>query len=178
MLLKKDYHERPNIGEVIEFLLEFNNCIIAEINIKEEDINRDIRIINSYEEYKRINDWEIKKEEIDKYGNENEIKDNCIIKINNNIDFNYFYKFKEKGKYIIKYIFTNYITKTDYMFYGCESLTNINLSNFNTKNIKNMSGMFSGCKSLTNINLSNFNTQNVENMSNTFLTCESLTNIN
>ena len=41
-----------------------------------------------------------------------------------------------------------------------------------------MSGMFSGCKSLTNINLSNFNTQNVENMSNTFLTCESLTNIN
>ena len=88
LLLKKDYHERPNIGEVIEFLLEFN-CIIAEINIKEEDINREIRIINSYEEHIRIINWKMKKEGIDEYENEKEIIDNCIIKINNNnIDFN------------------------------------------------------------------------------------------
>ena len=26
------------------------NCIISEINIKKEDINKDIRIINSYEQ--------------------------------------------------------------------------------------------------------------------------------
>ena len=38
------------------------------------------------------------------------------------------------------------------MFYGCKSLTNINLSNFNTKNVQDMKGMFYGCKSLTNIN--------------------------
>ena len=31
-----------------------NNYIIAEINIKEDEINKNIRIINSYEEYKRI----------------------------------------------------------------------------------------------------------------------------
>ena len=34
-----------------------NNYIIAEIEIKEEDINRDIRIINSYEQYNRENKW-------------------------------------------------------------------------------------------------------------------------
>ena len=50
------------------------------------------------------------------------------------------------------------------MFFGCWSLTNIDLSNFNTQSVTNMYGMFGGCSSLTNINLSNFNTQNVTNM--------------
>ena len=50
------------------------------------------------------------------------------------------------------------------MFSGCNSLTNLNLSNFNTQNVTNMSFMFSECDSLTNINLSNFNTQNITNM--------------
>ena len=34
------------------------------------------------------------------------------------------------------------------MFDGCSSLTNINLSNFNTNNVTNMSWMFNGCSSL------------------------------
>ena len=34
------------------------------------------------------------------------------------------------------------MTKTNYMFNGCSSLTNINLSNFNTNNVTNMSDMF------------------------------------
>ena len=63
-----------------------------------------------------------------------------------------------------------------YMFYECSSLTNINLSNFNTQNVTDMSNMFSGCKLLTKIDLSNFNTQNVTNMSDMFWGCESLKN--
>ena len=34
------------------------------------------------------------------------------------------------------------------MFSGCKSLTNLNLSNFNTQNVTNMEWMFSWCKSL------------------------------
>ena len=64
------------------------------------------------------------------------------------------------------------------MFYYCESLINLNLSNFNTQNVTNMNYMFSHCKSLTNLNLSNFNTQNVTNMICMFSDCESLTNLN
>ena len=45
------------------------------------------------------------------------------------------------------------------MFYNCEALTNLILSNFNTQNVTNMSSIFDNCKSLTNLNLSNFNTQ-------------------
>ena len=60
------------------------------------------------------------------------------------------------------------------MFSGCSSLTNLNLSNFNTQNVTYMDYVFSECSSLTNINLSNFNTQNVTNMSNMFYGCSSL----
>ena len=34
------------------------------------------------------------------------------------------------------------------MFKGCSSITNLNLSNFDTKNVTDMSYMFDGCKSL------------------------------
>ena len=43
----------------------------------------------------------------------------------------------------------------------CSSLTSLNLSNFNTNNVTNMSYMFNKCSSLTSLNLSNFNTNNV-----------------
>jgi len=132
-------------------------------------------LIRIYEEYKRnAYNKEIEKELM----NEEEIK-RCEIRINNQlIPFNYFFKFTNKGKYIIKYSFNNYLTNTNHMFYGCSSLTNINLSNFNTKNVKDMSFMFFYCSSLTNINLSNFNTKNVKYMSCMFSDCSSLTNIN
>ena len=39
------------------------------------------------------------------------------------------------------------------MFYDCVSLSNINLSNFNTLNVTNMEAMLSGCYSLSNINI-------------------------
>ena len=35
------------------------------------------------------------------------------------------------------------------MFYGCEKLNCIDLSNFNSKNVTNMNHIFDGCKSLT-----------------------------
>ena len=41
------------------------------------------------------------------------------------------------------------------MFSGCESLTNIDLSNFNTQNVINMSDMFYGCYSLIKKNFIN-----------------------
>jgi len=191
------------IGEILNKELNNDkiNYIISEIYIKEEDVNKDIRIINSYEKkysaYKRLLGRD------SKYIND-EVIEKCQIKINDKlIPFKYFYKFKTKGKYIIKYIFKNNINNLCYifcdcksiinidlsnfnsnnvtnmwrMFYECSSLINIDLSNFNTDNVIDMGWMFSGCSSLTNINLSNFNTTNVTNMLCMFYGCSSLTNI-
>ena len=124
--------------------------IITEINIKKEDINKDIRILNSYKESLRINEYINKNLNLN---NENEIK-NCEITINNElIPFNYIHKFKSSGKYKIKYTFKNIINKTSYMFCECELLNNIDLSNFNTNNVTNMSYMFRGCSSLKKENI-------------------------
>ena len=57
------------------------------------------------------------------------------------------------------------------MFIGCSSLTTINISNFNTNNVTDMSHMFNGCSSLKELNLSNFNTNNVTNMGYMFSGC-------
>ena len=154
------------------------NYIIGEIEIQEKDINKNIRIINTFEQTKRENKWKDGKDDY-KYENEKEIKDNCEIKINNKvIPFNYYHKFNEKGKCVIKYIFKKNITNMSFMFFRCESLSSINLSNFNAQNVTNMNEMFSGCESLSSINLSNFNTQNVNYMSGMFGGCKSLSSIN
>ena len=153
-----------------------NNYIIGEIIINDDNKNKKIRIINSYEESYREHKWDDHKKE---YENEKEIKDNCKIYINNNkIEFSYYYEFKNDGIYIIKYFFINNLTKINHMFYDCSLLTSINLSYFNTRNVTNMVGMFSKCTSLTSINLSNFNTRNVINISWMFYGCTSLKRIN
>ena len=147
------------------------NEIISEINITNNDSNE--RIINSFENTKRENpflDWE----SIESKENEEEIKD-CEIYINDkNIEFTYYYTFKNKGKYIIKYKFKKLLNSTNYMFSYCNSLLSLDLSNFNTQNVINMESMFSDCKSLLSLNLSSFNTQNVTNMQYMFFNCKSL----
>ena len=134
------------IGEIINEInndlnlkKNYDNYIIGEIFIKDEDVNEKIRIINSYEEEIRYFNYKEYKEELK---NEEQIKE-CEIEINNILmPFNYFYELKRKGKYIIKYKFKNYLTITNYMFFDCKSLTNLNLSNFNTQNVTNMEWMF------------------------------------
>ena len=155
---------------------ENESYIIAKIIIKKEDINKNIRIINSFEEVYKDYHY-LTQEELLNHGNEKEIK-KCKIKINDKIiSFTYEYKFPEEGNYNIKYIFTEDIKNTNYMFYDCGYFTNIDFPNFNAQSITNMSHMFSFCKLLTHINLSNLNTKNVTDMSHMFRGCESLITI-
>ena len=46
----------------------------------------------------------------------------------------------------------NPLSNTNYMFFNCNKLTSLNLSNFNTNNVNNMSKMFYHCSSLTSLN--------------------------
>ena len=91
-----------------------NNYIIAEIVIKEEDIIKDIRILNSHEETLRIDKSVHKDKDLN---NEDQIK-KCEIRINDElIPFNYFHIFESSGKYTIRYSFKNNINNTAYMFF-------------------------------------------------------------
>ena len=108
-------------------------------------------------------------------GKKNINEKNIDIYINDKkIKFNYKYKCKEKGNIKVKFIFNKLLTSTNHMFSGCSSLQSLNLSSFNTTNVKDMSFMFSGCSSLQSFNLSSFNTSNVEHMKGMFCGCFSL----
>ena len=99
-----------------------------------------MRIINSIEESKR-NYMVSNGQE-----NEKEIKENCEIKINDEIiNISYFYEFKKNGNYKIEYLFKSNLSNLNCMFNECSSLTNLNLSHFNTQNVNNMYYMFFDC---------------------------------
>ena len=87
------------------------------------------------------------------YKNEDEIKKNIEIKINGEkIDFMYKYNFNKEGKYKIEYSFASNLTKMDFIFYQCDHLTNIDVSNYHFENVTNVRYMFSECISLNYIN--------------------------
>ena len=70
-----------------------------------------------------------------------------------------------KRDYINKNEKVNNIKIVISMFFECGSLKELDLSNFNTDNVTNMSYLFARSKFLEELNLSNFNTNNVIDMS-------------
>ena len=164
------------LGEVINNINNYNNLnncnnyITADIYIKYEDIQKEMNLIGSYEEYCREHNYEMKEDQ----KNEKEIK-KCRFIINDKfLPFRYSYRFKKVGDYTVKYIFTNYLTDTNHMFYNCQALINMDFTYFNTQNVTNMNSMFYGCEYLQSIKLSNFNTHNVTDMSWMFSHCSSI----
>jgi surface protein len=60
------------------------------------------------------------------------------------------------------------------MFQNCYSLTNLDLSVFNTIKVTNIDFMFSDCYNLKTLNLENFNTLSCNNFNNSFDNCTNL----
>ena len=116
--IEKDFTFKniDNINKGESIMINNINYIIGEIYIKNEDINKDIRIINSYEEFNRTRN---NNEAEEKLKNEQQIKESKIQIDNQIISFNYCYKFEKEGKHIIKYIFKNNLTNINHLFFEC-----------------------------------------------------------
>jgi hypothetical protein len=72
------------------------------------------------------------------------------------------------------------ISKADgmsYLFYECNALTQLDLSNWDTSNIQYMIATFDGCNNLTELNCSTWNTGKVYNMQLAFYNCNLLETI-
>ena len=63
------------------------------------------------------------------------------------------------------------------VFYGCENLTALDLSGWNTSKVKEMRNVFGGCKALTSLNVSGWDVSNVKAMDYIFSGCSSLTSL-
>lgn len=68
-------------------------------------------------------------------------------------------------------------TNMQNLFYNCSSLSQLDLSYFNTSNVTDMRGMFENCKNLTSLDLTSFNTHSVIDMSYMFYHCSMLIDI-
>ena len=64
------------------------------------------------------------------------------------------------------------------MFTYCASLTNLDMSNFDTSNVENMNYMFQDCNKIKKLDLRNFDTSKVTSMDGMFLRCYSLIEVN
>ena len=72
---------------------------------------------------------------------------------------------------------TSNVTDMSYMFAETYDLTSLDVSYFDTSNVSNMSHMFSDMSSLTTLDVSHFDTSNVTNMSSMFYNDRQLVSI-
>ena len=158
---------------------DLNNLDIKDINnlndpeiIDSENINENVSV--SDQNYDDIDDNNIFDEEL-------QIEDSEIINSDEN-DYNdnenQKNEFDEPGINTIRIIWNYTITSTKSMFAKCDKIIYIDLSNFNTTQVKNMNKMFYGCSSLKSLNFDNFDTSNVTKMENMFSGCLSLISLN
>ena len=72
---------------------------------------------------------------------------------------------------------TSKVTNMSTMFASCANLTSLNIKSFDTSIVVDMNSMFEGCSSLTSLDISNFDTSKVENMSKMFKNCSNIETI-
>ena len=160
----------------------YDNQIEIELIIShelEEDTNTFINFNEQDKPYIHIYLNNDKKESKRNYVKKEEASSK--IKIILDIQFKMFKKLFNDCKCIQKIKFIKFkrndITDMNRMFAGCKS-NELDVSNFNTENVKDMSEMFLMNNKLSYLNLSSFNTQNVIDMNNMFWLCWSLNEIN
>ena len=75
-------------------------------------------------------------------------------------------------------LITNDVINMKNLFRNCESLLNLDVSNFNMKKVVNISGMFNNCKKITALSTNNWVGNEIKDISYLFSGCEELLSIN
>lgn len=85
-----------------------------------------------------------------------------------------FYKCSSLKNLDVSHFDTSQVKDMSYMFACCGSLESLDISHFFTSQVKSMKYMFASCSSLITLDLSSFDTSWVEDMRYMFAECESL----
>ena len=94
------------------------NFLICEYEISEKELKNPIQILNCYEQIK------IRDSSFNGIDNENELKENCELYLNDEkINFAFEIKFKKEGNNIIKIKCKKPLINMNYMFFLCSNLT-------------------------------------------------------
>jgi len=143
--------KKVNIGIPIQLIINNINFIKCIYNINNNNIYKEIKIINSNDFKEGIIDGEL-------------------------IEINKFKKFNKEGNISIYFLQKYSLYNIEKMFYGCKYLEKVDLSALNFDNATNMSYMFSECSSLKTITFPS-NIKNAYNFEGMFKNCSSLVEI-
>ena len=151
-------NNEQNFHEIKEQKIKLNNqdnfnTIKATYFIEKVDLDKEIKIIG-----------------LNLNPQKEDIINNCEIYLNNQ-QINPLYKFEKEGEYNITLNFKKELEDMSYLFYYCQQLKEIDLSNFKTQNAKNMKCMFSGCRKLIKGNFKKVNSNEVTDMKDMFSNC-------
>ena len=105
-----------------------------------------------------------------------EIKTSNRILCNTNIS-SVFYNCQKLTSLDVSNFDTSEVTNMNAMFQNCTNLTSLDVSNFNTGKVTDMGAMFQNCISLTTLDLSNWDTSSVIDMNQMFRECKALTSL-
>ena len=145
------------------------NAIGLKVKIDRSEVNNTIYFLdNTNGEYKE-NDKDIKHS----HDNLNELTENntTLIIDGKIVPFQKSFIPVKSGIYSVRLEFKTKLSNCAYMFCQCDSIIDIDFSEFNTQNVADMKYMFYRCSSLKTLNLSSFNTENVTDMSYMFAYC-------
>ena len=202
ILLNTNYEERPDINKIFELLIKYKEnkeffkekendffdkvsyCILnreegtneIKMVIEIKDDNKFINLLNNSKDIEFIENENF----IHYYKGLTELSKKNIVQLFIDDIENKYQKnlYLYKGIHDITLKFKIKLKNCNKMFKGYDNLIILDLSHFNTENVKDMSEMFSCCNNLINLDLSSFDTRKVTNMSKMFYNCNNLMNIN
>ena len=157
LLMKKDFHDRPNIEGILSNEKYFKKSYIAKIEKNINMIkNNEITLVLNIGYENKLKDKKI-------YFLDNSPKHEYLKELNeyntslyiDNIKskYNKYFIPKYTGEIKIKIKFNCFIQNISNMFYLCENLISIDFSSFNTRNIMYMENMFYNCTNLKEIKI-------------------------
>ena len=213
--IKKDYDAqikkiRENGEQIIKKFEEqanllnekISNFINLKIEIKKEDIGKDIRIINQVSTYKFFKNFEYDDIEVELNGEKIPIKHKYdgyypysgnifgydehqkdhsesqkIFKQCSQSNHLFYWNFDQEGIYEIKIIFKKKLSSCAGMFLFCSNVTEIDISKFDCTNVLSCESMFHECSNLKKINLGKLDFSLSANFSYMFYECCNLVDL-
>ena len=93
------------------------------------------------------------------------------------VSMSYMFHYYKGNTLDLSHFDTRNVKNMENMFSSCSNLTSLDLSSFDTRLVKTMRAMFDSDSKLSSLNLDNFDVKNVENMNFMFRSCISLTSL-
>ena len=176
MIIIKDKNKNSDISIIKSSTIAVinGNLNFSKIGYSAEDTSNAYDVLNDAIQYAEV----VKKTYTDSktYQSDAKLIYFPVVDTNNRTSCANMFKNCGSLQYVPPLTISNKCTRLNSMFYGCNLLTSIDVSNFDTSNVTNMAFMFNSCKLITVLDLSNWDVSNVTSMSSMFSSCTSLTN--